>query len=342
MRVVLAMLSLALAAVVSAMPLDFGLGRISSASKLSASAGSYTNVTASDLLAVYTASPQFTYILDVREGVSEYTPSHIPGAKNFPKGFVADHFREVPTDVDVYVHCKSGFRSTQVSEYLASVGFTNIFNVVDGFDAWKGPVKSLPSNSYFTMSITEAESSYRGVKLYDTRQPWVYDAGHIPGAINVDTMDDNLLNTIPFLRNVVIIGQNSSDGTFAAKDFVNKGRVGIYLVEAGMDEWTGPLEASAGFTGTVTNRPNLKPGHYCGGAAKKRVVPKTCTTPGCGYSTGAAAETPKPKIRCNKPGCAYFPEEQATAACNYPGCGYDVKPAAAKRVCNGPGCGYGL
>jgi hydroxyacylglutathione hydrolase len=83
-------------------------------------------------------------ILDVRRE-PEWQAGHIEDAAWWP----LDNFKISPPEIDrdrpVAVHCKSGYRSMIACSLLQRAGFSNVTNVVGGFDAWqqaKLPVQS--------------------------------------------------------------------------------------------------------------------------------------------------------------------------------------------------------
>jgi rhodanese-related sulfurtransferase len=39
-------------------------------------------------------------------------------------------------DQELLIICKSGGRSARVMDYLADQGFSNVYNVIGGMDAW--------------------------------------------------------------------------------------------------------------------------------------------------------------------------------------------------------------
>lgn len=75
-------------------------------------------------------------MLDVRTP-AEYAEGHVQGAKLIPVQVLEDRLAEVPRNKQVYVYCHSGTRSARASKLLAKHGFSNIENVVGGFEAWK-------------------------------------------------------------------------------------------------------------------------------------------------------------------------------------------------------------
>ena len=74
------------------------------------------------------------YIIDVREK-HEYNRGHIIGAVNIPLSELRDRINEIPTDKNVYLHCRSGQRSYNATLVLQHLGFKNVYNVAGGFMA---------------------------------------------------------------------------------------------------------------------------------------------------------------------------------------------------------------
>ena len=75
-------------------------------------------------------------ILDVREQ-SEWDEVHIPGATLIPMGDIPARIKEIPTDKTVIVQCRSGNRSSQVTDYLRKQGMTNVHNLAGGMNEWQ-------------------------------------------------------------------------------------------------------------------------------------------------------------------------------------------------------------
>ena len=72
------------------------------------------------------------YILDVRE-VDEYEEGHINNVKFIPLSELRDRYEEIPKDVPVYIHCRSGQRSYNAVLMLKSKGYDEVFNISGGF-----------------------------------------------------------------------------------------------------------------------------------------------------------------------------------------------------------------
>lgn len=88
--------------------------------------------------------PDDAYLLDVRED-DEWAAGHAPGAHHLPMQDVPARMGEVPMDDDVYVICRSGGRSAQVTAYLLGNGFDQVRNVDGGMRAWAAADRALES-----------------------------------------------------------------------------------------------------------------------------------------------------------------------------------------------------
>jgi rhodanese-related sulfurtransferase len=75
-------------------------------------------------------------LVDVREQ-SEYDQVHIPGSILIPLAELPSRMSEIPTDQDVYVHCRMGGRSARAVEMLRAFGRSNSYNVSGGIEAWE-------------------------------------------------------------------------------------------------------------------------------------------------------------------------------------------------------------
>jgi rhodanese-related sulfurtransferase len=92
-----------------------------------------------------TAVPDDGYLLDVREN-DEWRAGHAPDAVHIPLGELGARAREVPTDRDVYVICRSGVRSAQAVAAFNNAGW-RATNVDGGMHAWEAAGRSMVSES---------------------------------------------------------------------------------------------------------------------------------------------------------------------------------------------------
>ena len=81
------------------------------------------------------------HVLDVRDE-GEWDEGHIKDALHVPYYFIEQRLQEQHNDLEQYmdqplaVVCGSGQRSTIASSILLQHGFTQLFNVVGGMEAW--------------------------------------------------------------------------------------------------------------------------------------------------------------------------------------------------------------
>lgn len=75
-------------------------------------------------------------VLDVRSR-SEYEESHIPGSQNIHVGHLRRRAEEIPRDRRLLVHCQAGYRSMIASSVLQRLGFSEVVNLIGGYDAWE-------------------------------------------------------------------------------------------------------------------------------------------------------------------------------------------------------------
>lgn len=80
--------------------------------------------------------PKQNYLLvDVRE-IDEYEAGRIPGAINLPLSQFQMRTGEIDSEKTVILVCASGGRSGLAAEYLATIGYDDLYNLVDGTMGW--------------------------------------------------------------------------------------------------------------------------------------------------------------------------------------------------------------
>jgi rhodanese-related sulfurtransferase len=95
---------------------------------------SYTTTTVEELKARLDAGDQI-HLIDVRED-EEVAQGIIAGAIHMPLGQVPQRLDEIPRDEEVIFICRSGYRSDQACQYLASIGYKGTTNLIGGMLAW--------------------------------------------------------------------------------------------------------------------------------------------------------------------------------------------------------------
>lgn len=83
-------------------------------------------------------------VVDVRTP-KEYAEGHIAGAVN--KDWKSERFAEeigaYGTDERIVVYCARGVRSQKAAEMMSGMGFTQVFNLIGGFEVWKNAGKPI-------------------------------------------------------------------------------------------------------------------------------------------------------------------------------------------------------
>jgi sulfur-carrier protein adenylyltransferase/sulfurtransferase len=78
-------------------------------------------------------------LIDVREPF-EYEIARIEGSKLIPLGEIADRLDELESGQPMIVHCHSGKRSAHAVQLLQQRGFTEIYNLEGGIEAWSDQI----------------------------------------------------------------------------------------------------------------------------------------------------------------------------------------------------------
>ncbi|OQX30142.1 MAG: pyridine nucleotide-disulfide oxidoreductase, partial [Spirochaeta sp. LUC14_002_19_P3] len=71
-------------------------------------------------------------VIDVRE-ISEYKAGHFAGTVNIPMGELRQRMSEIDKSKPVYVHCRTGERSYNVTMMLKSHGF-DVYNIAGSYE----------------------------------------------------------------------------------------------------------------------------------------------------------------------------------------------------------------
>ncbi len=141
-------------------------------------------VTALEAYEMWKADPQKVKILDVRTPEEYVFVGHPAMAVNIPSEIWAGQWNDEKKDFPLVpnpnfeaqvkarfqpddlllVMCRSGHRSAKAIERLAAAGFTNVYNIVDGFEGDK---------------IKDAESYFDGKRMKNgwrnSGAPWTYN-----------------------------------------------------------------------------------------------------------------------------------------------------------------------
>jgi len=101
----------------------------------SVSAGVARNVSSDEAYQMLQQRPGEFFLLDVRTP-GEYQEVRLAGAKLIPIDQLLKRLHEVPKNKPLLVYCAVGSRSSQVVNYLARIGYTEVYNLYGGIYAW--------------------------------------------------------------------------------------------------------------------------------------------------------------------------------------------------------------
>lgn len=154
-------------------------------------------------------------VIDVREE-GEYAEGHIMDAINIPLRTLGDNLDKIPTDRQVFIYCKSGWRAGLGTSSLGMMGYDNVLAYPPGWNGWTAageevsvePVEAevvgdpglqpemVEAVGSFLSTIPEgwlsagdatavSEAIEAGAFVLDVREPGEFAEGHIPTAVNV-------------------------------------------------------------------------------------------------------------------------------------------------------------
>lgn len=133
-----------------------------------------------EALAERMASVRDLVVIDVRNS-GETALGMLPGARNIPLPALLTEIPTLNRDVPVVVNCAGGYRSAIASSLLRSHGFSDVSDLIGGYNAWATsniPV-SLPH-----VSVTDVGGRPDAV-LLDCREQDEWNEAHIVGAVHI-------------------------------------------------------------------------------------------------------------------------------------------------------------
>ncbi|MDI7742228.1 rhodanese-like domain-containing protein [Lysinibacillus fusiformis] len=80
-------------------------------------------------------------LIDVREA-KEFEAGHILGARNIPSTQLRQRYKEIRSDLPVYLYCQNAGRSARAALFLKKKGYNQVHQLQGGFKTWTGKVKS--------------------------------------------------------------------------------------------------------------------------------------------------------------------------------------------------------
>ncbi|GAB6989219.1 rhodanese-like domain-containing protein [Paenibacillus pini] len=98
----------------------------------------WKEVSTEEVEAIIKTQPR-VQLIDVRE-LAEYREEHIKEVTLIPLSQLEVRHDEIDRNQETIVICRSGNRSSQACEFLASHGHTKLSNMTGGMLAWQGNI----------------------------------------------------------------------------------------------------------------------------------------------------------------------------------------------------------
>jgi len=117
-------------------------------------------------------------VVDVRNP-GERALGMIPGASAIGLPELLRRLDELDPTKPTVVHCAGGYRSAIASSLLRAHGFSDVSDILGGFDAWAA--REVPA----TLPAIDAADVDMDAALVDVREDEEWEAGHIEGALHV-------------------------------------------------------------------------------------------------------------------------------------------------------------
>ena len=186
-----------------------------------------------EALAKRMASLRELVVIDVRNG-GEPALGMLPGARNIPLPALLREIPELDPNVPVVVNCAGGYRSSVASSLLKSHGFTDVSDLIGGYDAWA------TSNIPRTLPAIDVKAAqvYPNALLVDVREQSEWDAGHIEGAVHIPMaqLPDRLSELDKKVMTIVVCRSGNRSGKVAAW-LINRGYDALNMT-GGMLAWS--------------------------------------------------------------------------------------------------------
>lgn len=183
-------------------------------------------------LAERMASVRELVVIDVRNG-GETALGMLPGARNIPLPALLNTIPELDPTVPVVVNCAGGYRSAIASSLLKSHGFTDVSDLIGGYNAWAS--SSIPA-SLPHIAVSDVSAKTDAV-LLDCREQDEWDEAHIDGAIHIPMIQlPDRLNEIETSKEIICVCRSGNRSGKVAAWLLNNGYRAVNMT-GGMLAW---------------------------------------------------------------------------------------------------------
>ncbi len=185
-----------------------------------------------DALAERMASVRDLVVIDVRNA-GETALGMLPGARNIPLPALLTTIPELNPDVPVVVNCAGGYRSAIASSLLKSHGFSDVSDLIGGYNAWA--TGNIPTHLP-TIEVTEV-ASHTDAVLLDCREVDEWNEAHIDGAVLIPMIElPARIDEIDKSKEIICVCRSGNRSGKVAAWLLNNGYDAVNLT-GGMLAW---------------------------------------------------------------------------------------------------------
>jgi phage shock protein E len=199
-------------------------------------------------------------VVDVRTP-DEYNIMHVNNSIDIPWYNATDFATRLAPLAEkqnnqILLYCRSGIRSRNAWLYLNSTGYTQIYNMLGGINAWRAMNYSVWEAPSGPINLNEARwmvdlgqganGTFPNLIIIDVRDNSSYTAGHLPNATNIPYTDDFTFNDT--IRSVLSGKENSEIvvycagggcelSSMASSVLIEDGFTKVYWMPDGLSGW---------------------------------------------------------------------------------------------------------
>ena len=213
-------------------------------------------------------------VIDVRQP-EEFEAGHISGAINIPVRELGQNLDQIPADAPVVVYCASGHRAAISTGALQGMGYANVRSFPAGYGVWEAAqaeggdvpedvaaavdsdavvagvdafLTNIPEGYLAVGKLDAFKDMLENADVYlvDVRESSEYEAGHIPGAVNIPirTLADNL-DKIPSDQPVMVYCASGHRAGMSLAALQSLGYTNVKSYPPGWKGWSGAGEEAS-------------------------------------------------------------------------------------------------
>ena len=195
----------------------------------------------------------FTVFVDLRDAEA-YATGHLMGAINVPADEILEWIEFLPLDTLIILVDQDGEIAATVAEELVDTGYAQARFLDGGMSWWvhvsgtdlmmdvdnpvsvSGDARLMTGSS---LALHSADLHYLFYLLVDLRNPDVYAAGHLAGAVNIPFLEiARWIDRLPAGKPIFLYSDNGTESDAAVQVLTNAGFSEARSLLGGLGEWT--------------------------------------------------------------------------------------------------------